>query len=141
MDTSILLLAAAGLLMVIAVILLCSGSGSGGERAEKAEKTGKKRRQKKSKASFDPEYAVLFNKTYLNAGSIPDTLHILLDQYTENRFMRGRIQNAIAYLEGDYGDYETAINMITQGVDAAAEKAHEEAIHSEIAKRTGLPGY
>ena len=127
MSLPVLLLGSAGCLFIIGVVLLCSG---GGEKKEK-EKTNHK---------FDPDYALLFTERYLQKGNIEDALEDMKDIYTKNTFMTARINEAINYLNGDYGDYESALSLINKEGDPAVEKAHSDAITSEIAKKIGLPG-
>lgn len=127
MSLPVLLLGSAGCLFIIGVVLLCSGSG---EKKEK-EKTNHK---------FDPDYALLFTERYLQKGNIEDALEDMKDIYTKNTFMTARINEAINYLNGDYGDYESALSLINKEGDPAVEKAHSDAITSEIAKKIGLPG-
>ncbi len=129
MSVPILLLGSAGCLFVFGVILLCSG---GSEKDKKGKDNSKNR--------FDPDYALLFTESYLQKGSIEETLEDMKDLYANNIFMEKRINEALDYLSGDYGDYESALSLINKESDHAVEKAHSEAISSEIAKKIGLPG-
>lgn len=136
MAYSTILLIFAAFLLIVGVILLCSG----GEEEKEKHQSSPKKNNKTSKAKFDQEYAVNFTNYYLQTGDILTCLKKLAEFYSDNRYMQEKIRLGIDYLEGDYGDYETGLGLICEKEDEAAEKAHNEAILSEIAKRNGLPG-
>lgn len=126
-NTAYLFLAAAGVMFVLAVILIFSGN-------KKGEK------EKNINNQFDDEYAVLFTDHFLKSGSIRKTLGELSEFYnTTNPHMESLIDRAIDYLGGDYGDYETALEIINENDDEMVAKAHKDAIHSEFATVKGLP--
>lgn len=126
-NTAYLFLAAAGVMFVLAVILIFSGNKKGGK-------------EKNTNNQFDDEYAVLFNDHFLKSGSIRTTLTELSAFYnTASPHMEALIDRSTDYLNGDYGDYETALAMINENDDEMVEKAHQDAIHSEFATVKGLP--
>ena len=48
-----------------------------------------KRREKKKTGTFDPQYVLRFNETYLLTGSIEKTLKQLEEQYEDNPIHAG----------------------------------------------------
>ena len=122
MNTSYMFLAAGGIFLVLAIVFL------GTSKEGKKKKTG----------TFDPQYVLKFNETYLLTGSIEKTLKQLEEQYEDNPYMQALIGKSLAYLSGDYGDYETALGLLNNG-DENIAKCHAEIIRLEIAKNRGIP--
>lgn len=50
------------------------------------------------------------------------------------------IKNWKLYLDGDYGDYETALDMINVNHDETVDKVHKDIICMAVSKKKGLPG-
>lgn len=121
MNTSYIFLAAGGSFLILALVFLGTSKGS-----------------KKKEGTFDPEYVLKFNETYLLTGNIKKTLEQLEDGYEDNPYMKNLIGKALKYLNGDYGDYETALRMLENGEENTT-KCHSEIIRLEIAKNRGIP--
>lgn len=129
-TTSALLLIGAGLFFVVGIVLIFLFLSD-----KKSEK-----RKIEQAAMFDEKYAYHFNDAYMKACSISGALERLADYYEDNPVMKARIEKAIAYLGGDYGDYETALALINTEGDKTVTETHEKAISLEISKKYGLPG-
>lgn len=127
MNTSYIFLASALLLFIVAIAILFVGKG--------------KKDDKKLDKSFDENYAVNVNDVYLKTGDIRETLVQMQDSYEDvNPLMYGLLGKAITYLDGDYGDYETALDMININHDETVDKIHKDMICMAVSKSTGLPG-
>lgn len=98
-----------------------------------------KPREKDKTAKFDMEYIEKLHSIYLEKGSIEETFSALLDLYDDNKYMLSLLENAIAYLNGDYGDYETALKMMNPINDEELEMVSGEIIQMEIIKNRALP--
>ena len=96
--------------------------------------------EKKKTGGYDEGYGLLYQELYLKEGDIRTVLDDLLDYYQDNKFMERLVEKAIAYADGDYGDYETTLHILNINDDEAIRKIHEESINLEIAKKMGLPG-
>ena len=121
MNTSYIFLAAGGAFLILSLVFLVSSKVIN-----------------KKEGTFDPEYVLKFNETYLLTGNIKKTLEQLEDGYEDNPYMKNLIGKALKYLNGDYGDYETALRMLENGEENTA-KCHSEIIRLEIAKNRGIP--
>lgn len=86
------------------------------------------------------DYAYTLNETYLTTGNILLTIKKLKEIYEEDTVLVERIERAMDYLQGEYGDYETAFSMLNEQEDEKIERLHLEIIRLEIAKTMGLPG-
>lgn len=90
---------------------------------------------------FDENYAVNINEVYLRTGDVRETLVQMQDSYEDyNPLMSGLLGKAITYLDGDYGDYETALDMINVNHDETVDKVHKDIICMAVSKKKGLPG-
>ena len=123
-STSIILLVVAGVLFVCGIIFLFYSGNT----------------EKKKTGGYDEGYGLLYQELYLKEGDIRTVLDDLLDYYQDNKFMERLVEKAIAYADGDYGDYETTLHILNINDDEAIRKIHEESINLEIAKKMGLPG-
>ena len=123
-STSIILLVVAGVLFVCGIIFLFYSGNT----------------EKKKTGGYDEGYGLLYQELYLKEGDIRTVLDDLLDYYQDNKFMERLVEKAIAYADGDYGDYETTLHILNINDDVAIRKIHEESINLEIAKKMGLPG-
>lgn len=113
MSTSYIFLAGALFLFVIAIVILFMGKG--------------KKDDKKVDKEFDENYAVNINEVYLRTGDVRETLVQMQDSYEDyNPLMSGLLGKAITYLDGDYGDYETALDMINVNHDETVDKVHKD---------------
>lgn len=127
MSTSYIFLAGALVLFVVAIAILFAGKG--------------KKDDKKLDKNFDENYAVSINEAYLETGDIREALVRLQDSYEDtNQLMYALLGKAVVYLDGDYGDYETALDMVNVNHDETVEKIHKEIICMAISKKMGLPG-
>lgn len=126
MSTSYIFLAGALFLFVIAIVILFMGKG--------------KKDDKKVDKEFDENYAVNINEVYLRTGDVRETLVQMQDSYEDyNPLMSGLLGKAITYLDGDYGDYETALDMINVNHDETVDKVHKDIICMAVSKKKGLP--
>lgn len=127
MSTSYIFLASALFLFIVAIAILFVGKG--------------KKDDKKLDKSFDENYAVNVNEAYLNTGDIREALIQMQDSYEDvNPLMYGLLGKAINYLDGDYGDYETALDMININHDETVDKIHKDMICMAVSRSKGLPG-
>ena len=127
MSTSYIFLAGALFLFVIAIVILFMGKG--------------KKDDKKVDKEFDENYAVNINEVYLRTGDVRETLVQMQDSYEDyNPLMSGLFGKAITYLDGDYGDYETALDMINVNHDETVDKVHKDIICMAVSNKKGLPG-
>lgn len=127
MSTSYIFLACALFLFIIAIVILFVGK--------------EKKDDKKVDKEFDENYAVEINDIYLKTGDIRETLVQMQDSYEDvNTLMYGLLEKAIHYLDGDYGDYETALDIININHDETVDKVHKDIICMAISKEVGLPG-
>lgn len=127
MSTSYIFLAGAMVLFLIAILILFTGKG--------------KKDEKKMDKEFDENYAINFNDTYLKTGDVREALVQMQDSYEDiNPLMFGLIGKALTYLDGDYGDYETALAMININHDETVNKINEDIICMAVSKKKGLPG-
>lgn len=127
MSTSYIFLAGALFLFVIAIVILFMGKG--------------KKDDKKVDKEFDENYAVNIDEVYLRTGDVRETLVQMQDSYEDyNPLMSGLLGKAITYLDGDYGDYETALDMINVNHDETVDKVHKDIICMAVSKKKGLPG-
>lgn len=118
---SMIFLGASGIFFVSGVILLFT-------------------RDKKSMISkIEADYPERLKRLYYETGSIEETLTRILDEYEDNKYMCTLIERAVAYLNGDYGDYETALGMVNVTNNKEIEEVNEEILNIDRAKRYALP--
>ena len=127
MSTSYIFLAGALFLFVIAIVILFMGKG--------------KKDDKKLDKEFDENYAVNINEVYLRTGDVRETMVQMQDSYRDlNALMCEFLANVITSMDGDYGDYETALDMINVNHDETVDKVHKDIICMAVSKKKGLPG-
>lgn len=127
-NISIAFLIMAGILFLAAMIILFSHGKK--ESPKKAAKV---------KGGMEDDYALRFNEYFLTTGNIGSTLEKLQKYYEGKPFMEKKLEEAISYYTGDYGDYETTLSILNPEQDIRIKKAHSEAIRAEIAKQRGIP--
>ena len=88
---------------------------------------------------FDPDYSKNLRRFDFEKGSIEETFSYLLDEYSDNKFMTSLLEKSVAYLEGEYGDYETALSMMNINEDEELENINNEILRMEIGKHWALP--
>ena len=84
--------------------------------------------EEKKQSLVDEDYIDNFKDCFTNAGSIEGALEQLAEIYTSNKFMYKLITDALDYINNDYGDYETALEMINVEKDERIRKLHEYAV-------------
>lgn len=124
-QTTIILLSAAAILLILAAVLFFGKSNS--KQIEKVE-------------HVDSNYALFLNETYLRTGNLKLTLLKVQETYEEDPHLSQLIEKSLNYLQGEYGDYETALKFLNPSNDPQIEKLHNEIICLETAKTMGLPG-
>lgn len=97
-------------------------------------------KDKKKVSKYDHDFAGKLRRTYFEQCSIEKTFECLFYDYeNKNPYMCRLLENTIEYLNGDYGDYETALDMVNPELDEDVKKAGEEILKAELSKKWALP--
>lgn len=128
MLNSTVCIAAAAVMFLFGIFILFEDSGS-----------KKKKESANDGSQFPEDYATNFHSTYLEIGNIETTIQTLADIYSDNPYMIQLLERSLEYINGEYGDFQTALRILNPNKDDVVEKMHAEIISVEIAKKLGLP--
>lgn len=126
----------AGLLEIEPIVLALIGIGSfsivmGFIMFGKLNSSNKKTEKK---SLLDENYFENFKVSFESTKSIEGALEQLAEIYAGKNIMQDRIQKALKFIQEDYGDYETALEMINVEGNEGVHNLHRKAILSTLNK-------
>lgn len=119
---SMIFLGVSGVLLIVGVILWFT-----------------KDRVKDKAPKLDEHYPEKLRTAYFETGFVEETFVRLADDYADDKYMMSLIEKSMGYLNGDYGDYETALDMMNINDDEEVKKVNDTILSADMAKRMALP--
>ena len=90
------------------------------------------------KSLLDEDYFENFKTSFESTKSIEGTLEQLEEIYAGENVMQARIQKALTFIQEDYGDYESALEMINIEGNEGVRNLHKKAISAVLNKNEAL---